>query len=882
MIDYEGFPYLSFIDENIQKELNNRSSLDNRVRNINSWIKVTSGVQKVVKYTYSDDPNLNLDLFKPISPLTGKNTVAEPVSDNSLYSIQSIITTQTSSLNYKFDDIYNAADNRPEPGIISADIKRVTKYGGVTVAQIKWQVNSLDQFHKYAPYFLNPGRTMLIEWGWTNLSSSIYALNRTEYEDLKSHKAMEAWEYLNNRSLKSNGLYDGMLGVVTNYDFSLRDDGGFDIMTEVTSQGAIMYGLNLVHQSNVSAQGDNKDEYQTTIKDFVKDELNSVVSNWPKVSQTLLNLLPNKKISPDVSVYTDTKPGKKFVTWGFIEDIIVNPWIGIRFGKNSDDTNGIPMFKLYSVDTSNIYGNATSAGFRSVKISNHPDLRSTNLNICFINNSNSPDAIKFSAPADNQSDDTETLTGYLRNIYVNLDIVRNAFLGADTLTDALLDILGKINGACIQYWDFNLKISEKDQTLRVIDANYVDKFLKTLIDNNQVSDSDNIIKNIYLFRLYGGNSIIKSINFSSKLSNDITMTALYSNNKEQNNNYIINNDSDAFRSIWNNKSAYTDYFYESLYYKTKNRNQSLNPSNQNEVISVLALKDNSDNIDYDNAKQFLPVTEDKVDQINKMKERVYGKSQTEDQKSNLIVPVDFEMRIEGIGGLRVGDLFWVDAVPDTYIENSVFQVTGIDHTIQNNYWTTTIKAILKVTSTGIAATKVRSDPTRKGINSPQIKQTIQAINTDGRDTSVVTPEDKAETLRLLKQIWQDKSIEGFAVSDKILNDAAIIIQGESSFRSHNFNTIPPDYSLGLFQINMIKPSLYAERVNWSDLGIVKDKASIHPTTGKSLVNYNLWDKITNIKAAKRIFKQSHYSWNPWSTKILLSPDRVKPPRSEIT
>lgn len=857
-LDYEGFPYISFIDERIQKGLNNRISLDNRTRNISAWVKMTSGVQQIKATNSRSEIEYN---------------------DGKLYTLQSIFTTNSSSIEYGFDNIYNPSNNIPEAGIISIEVKYTGEYGGVRVAQIKWQANSLDQFQKYAPYFLNPGRTILLEWGWSN-DYNIYELSRAEYDNIKFDKTMEAWEYLNNRSLQAYGLYDGLLGVVTNYNFSLREDGGFDIMTEVTSQGGIIYGLNLVNQSNVSAQGENTDEYQKTIKNFVRDELNDVVANWPKLANNIINMLPGKKLSPDVDVYVDTIPNKKFVTWGFIEDIIVNPWIGIRFGKKSDGLAGKPMFQLQSIDKSNWYTDGTSIGYRSVKISNHKDLRTTNLDICFINNSNSPDAIKFSSPADNGIDNTEADTGYLRNIYVNYETVYNAFDSSDTLTDALIKILNDISSACIHYWDFNLKINEKDQTLRVIDANYCDKFLGKLINSNKNTDNDNVIKKIYLFRLYGGNGLIKDINFSSRLSNDITMTSLYSNNKQKDDNYIINNDTDAFRSIWNTNGIYTDYFYESLYYKTQDRSLNLNPEKGN--VKIDSLKTYECNSSYDNALQFLPQTEENVDQVVVMKKLVYGKSETEDQKSNLIIPADFEMTIEGTAGIRIGDVFWVDAVPDMYIENAVFQVTGISHIVQDNYWSTIIKAMLRVTNAGVSAKNVKSDKTRTGVSTPKIKQIIQSINTDGRDTSIVSAADKAETLDLLKQIWQDKSIEGFKVSDEILNDAAIIINGESSFRPNNFNTVPPDYSLGLFQINLIKPDLYNERIKWSDLGIIKDKASIHPTTGKLIVHHNLWDKKTNIKVAKRIFKQSNYSWKPWSASILLNPNRVKPPRNEIT
>ena len=878
MIDYEGYPYLSFIDENIQKELNNRSAQDNRIRNINAWVKVTSGVQQT-------------------KATTSRSEIA--YTDGRLYTLQSILTTQSSSIGYDFNSIYDEVDNRPAPGIISIDIKYTGDVGGVRVAQIKWQVNSLDQFQKYAPYFLNPGRTMLVEFGWTNQLSSIYELSRAEYDAMKADKSLEAWEYLNERSLKSNGMYDAMLGMVTNYDFNLREDGGYDIMSEVTSQGNLMYGLNLVHQANVSGQGENKDVYQTTIKNFVRDELNDVVAAWPKTSNTLVNLLPGKKVADDVDVYIDSEaeiPNNKFITWGFIEDIIVNPWIGIRFGKQTNGTNGKPMFQLKSTDTTNPTSDTAyttyapvenQSNYRSVKISNHPRLRTTNLNVCFINNtisSKGHNFLNFSEPADGASSDTESNTGYLRNIYVNLAYVYESFDLADTLSDALLRILNEISSTCIQFWDFNLKLSEKDQTLRVIDKNYSDKFLKQLIDSSKNTE-DNIVKKIYLFRVYGGNGFIKTINFSSKLSTDVAMTSMYANNKEETDNYIINSDSDAFRSIWG-AGTYSDYFYETLYYKTKNRDDYLNPgskgTDKDNKVNVLSLHDNDDNKAFIESKQFLPTKEKNIDEINLMKDKVYGKSETEDQKSNLIIPADFEMTMEGIAGLRIGDLFWIDAVPDMYLENAVFQIVGISQAVQNNYWSTTIRAMLKVTNTGVSAKQIKSDKTRSGITTPKIKQTIQSLNVDGRDTSIVTAIDKAETLALLKEIWQNKSIEGFKVSDKVLSDAAIIINAESSFKATNFNTTPPDYSLGLFQINLIKPGLYAERVQWSDLGVIKDKASVHPTTGKSLINHNLWDKKVNIKAAKRIFQQAHYSWSPWSTQIHLSSDRIKPPRNEIT
>lgn len=697
MINYEGFPYTTFIESDIQKTLDTRYSINNRIRNITAWAKVTSGVVKK--------------------------------GSNELFSLSSFLNTTGNSVTPAGFNILYDENNRPRPGLESINVQYKSKYGGVRVAQINWKVHSVDQFNKYAPYFLNPGRTMLIEWGCSNYSGSYYALNKSEYDQLKSHKSFEAWEYLNNRSLKSKGTYDGMLGVITNYDFNLTDDGGYEIMTEVTSQGTLMYGVNLVHQSEVK-NGNDEDISQMSLKEFVEYKLLDIVNQWkanPDKTKKLIESAFNTEVYSDATVYFDSdiedqnnNLNKKFVNWAFIEDVIVTPFIGIKF-DNSD--TGKRLFKMRSIDIDE------NGRISSTKISNHSELRTTNLSAGFIYNSSGGSSINARVFYDYLNNDTNT--GLVRNMYVNLELVQRSFLEADTLSDALINILNQINNAHIQYWDFNLKINEKDQILRVIDSNYSDTVLKKLINE----DKNNTIKKIYLFRYYGGNGFIKDMSFSSKLSNDITMTALYGVNKTDDDKYIVNNDNDSFVSIWNKNNEYTDYFYEALYYKTIEPNGLVTDASSNSTTEKSEdqvyyddIYNNSNNAHFSpTLKNLLPVysTTNKrgENQVTYMKKRIYGYISSEDEfdnKDTIIVPADFEMTIEGVSGIRIGDIFWVDVVPDLYLENSVFQTTSVEHNIENNYWSTKIKAILKVTNYGITSSTVKTQT--KGLTTEKIQQ----------------------------------------------------------------------------------------------------------------------------------------------------------------
>ena len=45
--------------------------------------------------------------------------------------------------------------------------------------------------------------------------------------------------------------------------------------------------------------------------------------------------------------------------------------------------------------------------------------------------------------------------------------------------------------------------------------------------------------------------------------------------------------------------------------------------------------------------------------------------------------------------------------------------------------------------------------------------------------------------------------------------------------------------------------------------------------GEVVDEFNLWDIVTNIKVAKKIFKEANYSWYPWATRVHLYSGRQK-------
>ena len=64
------------------------------------------------------------------------------------------------------------------------------------------------------------------------------------------------------------------------------------------------------------------------------------------------------------------------------------------------------------------------------------------------------------------------------------------------------------------------------------------------------------------------------------------------------------------------------------------------------------------------------------------------------QRSEPLLPVKLSMELDGIGGLRVGDLFKVDYLPQKYRDFCYFMVSNINHSIDKSGWNTSIEAMM--------------------------------------------------------------------------------------------------------------------------------------------------------------------------------------------
>ena len=109
-------------------------------------------------------------------------------------------------------------------------------------ATIEWVCFSKAQLEYMTPYFLVPGLSCILEWGWNHYDPSSL-LNLTDITRLKELNN-NPYPLYTKHILKSKGNYDVLMGRITNFEWT-AEGNKFKCKTEITSQDRIYAGLAL-------------------------------------------------------------------------------------------------------------------------------------------------------------------------------------------------------------------------------------------------------------------------------------------------------------------------------------------------------------------------------------------------------------------------------------------------------------------------------------------------------------------------------------------------------------------------------------------------------------------------------------------------------------
>jgi hypothetical protein len=318
--------------------------------------------------------------------------------------------------------------------------------------------------------------------------------------------------------------------------------------------------------------------------------------------------------------------------------------------------------------------------------------------------------------------------GDIGNIYVNLKhmyyLAKNAELLAadpaqkntislgkffDTLIQNIQTSLGNVN-------NFKIHIDPIDGVARIIDLNYINK------------DKD---LNLFTFSIGDNKTIVRDLKLESQIfSNQISMVAISAQAEPgklayDNTSLTSYNDGIIDRNIVAKDIGYSNSntadkelnFISNLAYLVKIYLSNLFGNNITDITVVGGaapiagggvIVEKNRNYDANLSNSYSNSLRDLIAYLSKTGQTL------SDNANKALLPTQLSLTIDGLAGFVIGNLFKVDNnfIPKFYknsARNMGYTITGLNHDIVNNDWTTTIQAYPVDLSSNTVETKNLSD-----------------------------------------------------------------------------------------------------------------------------------------------------------------------------
>jgi len=268
---------------------------------------------------------------------------------------------------------------KPLAGITSVESETMGSLGLIKKTTINFVVHNFYDFDRiYSKYFLKPGATIFIDFGWSTIPTLYNPADLIDATDsqiyLYGEKKIDG---LDGVVTEAKGDLEVLQGLVTNYESKVIPNGSVECSVEITSannalltlqakddyisrlksiltHGVLFLGLTAIVDDLGDGAPDNdlKRLLQTPNPDSSPQEIDNYIKN--------LKLLAYKELSSRSSpmgnavrtgIFLDNLDADNiYISWGRFEDMIINSQFG--FGKDFQDVNKSDNFQV-NMDSSN-------------------------------------------------------------------------------------------------------------------------------------------------------------------------------------------------------------------------------------------------------------------------------------------------------------------------------------------------------------------------------------------------------------------------------------------------------------------------------------------------------------------------------------------------
>ena len=259
------------------------------------------------------------------------------------------------------DQIGNKYGARPISGIKNIEVAYKGSWKAIREATVTWVVGGIPDLERLTPYFLTVGKTVALDWGWVNPNVTTYAEmfnGQTPFIYFEDGEFQVDQNIFNNPQFKiqkSGGDYDALAGKVSNFETTLRSDGGFDCTTKITSIGSALFQkpidkpANQIQYDTIKAiynDKQKKDQSEKEMKETAKivHDSDNIINAIVNLKGIILTSEFGRKVKDLPTAYeklrtTQIKGLRGHIhfgpNYGFAVDSLNNPNI-LWMNKNSD------------------------------------------------------------------------------------------------------------------------------------------------------------------------------------------------------------------------------------------------------------------------------------------------------------------------------------------------------------------------------------------------------------------------------------------------------------------------------------------------------------------------------------------------------------------
>ena len=497
-------------------------------------------------------------------------------------------TTTTNTVSGLFPNEQEKNDFlKPPTGITSITSNTEGPLGVIKKTSINFMVHNFNDFDKiYNRYFLKPGATIFVDFGWStstlyepnDLFSTNTSIKQFLYGDPENDK-----QNVLGKITENQGDLEVLQGIVTNYDAKIMENGSVQCMVEITSKNSALLSfetdmsmtrniqnildhgiLYLGVQPTLSTE--NIDEVSDVDEFAVIPNVDTSTDDLQRFNENLIALskrqLGARKLTPGSDETSNSSNNTirtgifinsldvddVYISWGLFEDLIINSQFG--FGKGTDDINAGDNLQV-RLDSSNSFTSYSDI-FRQRQrtLAVVPESPPTFILPTWwgydIDGELSENGGSYSYqvkkipeyPEDAKDNefayDIESSRIPIREVFINTQTIINSFRDNKNVRQMFNDLLTSINEDSDGVWDWKLISGDTDSELIVIDNNRIEtqelinQSVDTQNENDESESKNQFFEDLFTFDVMSQNSIVKGydINFNLPQGNIGNMYAI--------------------------------------------------------------------------------------------------------------------------------------------------------------------------------------------------------------------------------------------------------------------------------------------------------------------------------------------------------------------